>query len=154
MVIDDSFPVYFAALGDQIALDLRDSVALLRQVGFEVVDPTSSTRAVGSLPDEFLLGVMLSVRLARWESAGITVQREAGLPDSRELIAHVARLFSGPELQRYVRDLSQRARQLFYERFAWRGHRELGAPDIELVVPDDDALLRALADFLWAHRHS
>jgi len=48
--------------------------------------------------------------------------------------------------------LSVRVLALTVERFAWHARDDLGA-EVLLGFPEEDAVLDALAQFLWEHRH-
>ena len=48
-------------------------------------------------------------------------------------------------------ELCIRVMRLSVERFAWTAPAELGT-DVSLAEADEEALLEAFADFLWAHR--
>jgi hypothetical protein len=104
------------------------------------------------LPAFFLLGLASAVRLLAWEKNGLQVHRAAGLPSADE----VFRWFRDPrplaEKEQAAAQLGCRELAVFIERLAWNGGPLLGA-DVELREADEDTLVGALANFLWAHRH-
>ena len=108
------------------------------------------------LPYFFLLGLGAALRLLVWEQHGVQAHRDAGLPSADEAVRAVFRAVTAPEpleeKERAATQLSYRVLAVFVERLAWNGRPLLGA-DLELGEADEDALVGALADFLWAHRH-
>lgn len=147
-------PLFFEALCEQMLSDVLDAADVLEGMGV----PRCASHLTGKaspvrLPREFLQGILIGVRLLRWERDGVTVHREAGLPSAEEHLVKVAQLFDGPELREYVTDLSERARMLFYEHFAWSGGEDLHG-EIGIVAEDDDEFLDRLANFIWDHRHA
>jgi len=97
----------------------------------------------------FLLHIAAALRLRSWELQGFCFHREAGLPDGRQAIRDAFRSLRNPDAD--PTELEIAVMRLSLQRFAWSGQRELGA-DIALDEPDEEALLEALADFMWAHR--
>ena len=90
-----------------------------------------------------------------WEGAGFAAHLEAGLPPAREAIRRAfldaAAGADGPA--RPARRLCEAAFRLAVDSFAWAGHRDVKA-EILLDVPDEDALVEAMARYLWDHRHA
>jgi hypothetical protein len=107
------------------------------------------------LPTDFLLNLAASLRLLAWELGGLQVHRDAGLPSAEQALHDTFRSLVEPAgvASLTLQDLSLRALALFIERFAWLGRRELDA-DMTLDRCDQDGMLDALAEFLWAHRHA
>jgi len=103
------------------------------------------------LPADFLLALGAALRLWLWEQRQITTHREAGLPAARDALADVFRAVTDPEAAARIQDLPSRVLALSVERFAWNAGPELGV-EVSLGEAEEDALLEALADFLWAHR--
>jgi hypothetical protein len=101
------------------------------------------------LPAGFLLHVGAALRLLVWEAEGFFGHRQAGLPTAGQAIRDAFRSLADPEAN--PADLRVAVLRLSIERFAWTGQPELGA-DIALEEAHEDALLDALADFLWARR--
>lgn len=141
--------IQFAA--DEAGRDADDVAAFLAAAG--LAPPPGETRR---FPPGVLIDLGAVVRLRRWEAAGYAVHIEAGLPTAHGALSHVintlvkaaanrASLASAGALGRAVFELT-------VTRFAWAAPRELGA-DIVLNVEDEDALVEALAQFLWARRH-
>ena len=104
------------------------------------------------LPIVFLLELGAAMRLLTWEEAGLDL-RGAGLPTSREAILRAFRdAASRPDGP--APPMTPLCRQVFgfgIERMAWAGPRELDA-EILLDFPDEDALVEAMARFLWDRR--
>ena len=108
------------------------------------------------LPAYFLVGLAAALRLFSWEQGGLRIHRDAGLPSAAEALQLVARSITTHEP---VARKEQASRQLlcqiltvFVERLAWNGRALLEA-DLELGEADEETLVDALADLLWAHRH-
>jgi hypothetical protein len=113
-----------------------------------------------ALPAEFLLELAAVLRIAIWERDHLRDRIAADLPRAQdaylellERAAHRPDSFSSamvsPPLHRRVIDATLR-------HLAWNGRRDLGA-DVLLGRPDegdDDIALEAMAEFLWARRHS
>ena len=107
------------------------------------------------LPAAFLLDLGAALRLMAWEQAGINPQHVAGLPPAQEAIRDVLLSLRQPPTGAAQADapgtLARRVGAAFFEHFAWCGLGELDA-DVTLGAADEEAVLEALADFLWAHR--
>lgn len=101
------------------------------------------------LPAAFLLRLGDALRLLAWEAQGFFVHREAGLPEARQAIRDA--FLSLNETGSDSTELGVAILRLSIERFAWNALPELGA-DVVLDDAQEDALLEALADFLWAQR--
>jgi hypothetical protein len=108
------------------------------------------------LPAFFLVGLAAALRLLSWEQSGLHVHRDVGLPSAdealRELAGAVVAPGSAALKEQVARQLLQRVLGVFIERLAWNGRALLEA-DLELGEADEDALVDALADLLWSHRH-
>jgi hypothetical protein len=107
------------------------------------------------LPAAFLLDLGAALRLLLWEQAGLQAPASAGLPPARQALRDV--LLSLRSYAAGVRrletpaTLAPRVLATFVDHFAWDARPELGA-DVTLAEADEEAVLEALADFLWAHR--
>jgi hypothetical protein len=115
-----------------------------------------AARAPLRLPTFFLVGLAAALRLGEWEQRGLRAHLDAGLPSAAEATGEVFRAVEAPEplaaKEQAATRLACRVLAVFVERMAWDGRPLLGA-DLELGEADEDALVDALADFLWAHRH-
>jgi hypothetical protein len=115
------------------------------------------TRTPISLPAFFLVGLGAALRLLAWEYGGLNTHRDAGLPSADEALRQVFQSVASPEpVEAKVRaadQLAARVFTVFVERLAWNGRAYLDA-DLELGGVDEDALVEAVASFLWAHRHT
>ena len=126
-----------------------DRVALfLRTLGLE-----ASTNRPLHLPGPFLLELGAALRLLGWEDCGLSVHLDAGLPPSSQALCESLLTLAAPDITPGPGkdSLAYRVLVLFAERFAWSGREELDA-DVALGEADGDALLEALADFLWDNR--
>ena len=103
----------------------------------------------GRQTPHFLLQLAAALRLRRWEAEGFFFHREVGLPEAdqavREALASPNAVAADPT------EFCLAVPRLTLERFAWSGPRELGV-DVAVKEANEDALLEALAGFLWAHR--
>jgi hypothetical protein len=104
------------------------------------------------LPADILLGIGASMRLLAWETQGIHVHRDAGLPSATEALVLVFRSYADPEAGSQIQALRARVSGLFFEQFAWTGGLEWGA-DVVLGGVNEDDLVDAMAKLLWDHRH-
>jgi hypothetical protein len=102
-----------------------------------------------SLPAHFLLELGAALRLLSWESRGFFIHQQAGLPAAREALRAVFSSLSDPSAA--PTELPYRVMCLSVENFAWNAQEELRA-DVCLEEAEEEMLLEALADFLWAHR--
>ena len=131
------------------ALEEADLVCVfLRVAGFVPGEPTGLTQ-------NLLLDLGGMVRLRAWEVAGFDEHLKAGLPTAHEARSQIIDI-----IQRAVTDPTQLARagalgravfDLRVSQFAWVASMEFQA-DIALCIPDEDTLIEALADLLWASR--
>ncbi len=101
------------------------------------------------MPARFLLHLGAALRLLVWEAQGFFIHRAAGLPEARQAIRDAFQSLAEPDAD--PTELCVAVLRLSAERFAWSGPPELGA-DIALDEAQENALLEALADFLWARR--
>jgi hypothetical protein len=107
-----------------------------------------------ALPGDCLLGLGAALRLSLWEQQGIRVHLDHGLPPARQALIDVLHTATGQaeaEAAERARSLASRVVALSVERLAWNGRVELDV-DVVLGEADQEALLEALADFLWTHR--
>ena len=134
--------------------DADDVGAFLTTAG--LAPPPGQTR---DFPPTILLDLGAVVRLRRWEEAGYSVHLDTGLPSARAALYHViATLLTTATTKTPIASLGAGAlaRAVFevaVNRFAWGARLILGT-DIVLSVNDEDALVEAMAQFLWAQRHS
>jgi hypothetical protein len=131
-------------------IDARRVGEFLRR--HKIAPPPGESR---KLPTAHLLDLAAALRLAGWEWAGLDIHRRAGLPPARDAICNVLLAPTRPGsglVERAVPTLYPAVLHLLIEHFAWSGLRDLGAEMI-LDTPDEDALVEAMARFLWAHRH-
>jgi hypothetical protein len=131
-------------------LDAHRVAVFLSVLGI-AADPDRPIR----LPRGSLLALGAALRLLEWEDNGLNVHRDAGLPPAHQALLDALRsLNSGADDEaRGTHHLSRRVVALFAERLAWHGRRELDA-DVALDELDDEAMLEALAEFLWASRQA
>jgi len=101
------------------------------------------------MPPGFLLHLGAALRLLSWEAQGFFFHRAAGLPEARQAIRAAFESLAEPDAD--PTEFCVAVLRLSVERFAWSGPPELGA-DVALDEAQEDALLEALADFLWARR--
>src|SRR4051812_5772611 len=117
----DSFP---AELIDGVAAEAAedaDRVALfLRYLGL-VPTPEAPVR----LDADFLLELGAALRLLKWEGAGLTIHREAGLPAARHALERTFLTVTKEGTIPEGSQLSRSVLKLFVERFAWHGRRDL-----------------------------
>jgi hypothetical protein len=107
-----------------------------------------------AVPADCLLGLGAALRLSLWEQLGIRVHLDHGLPPARQALLDVLRTATGQaqaEAAERARSLTGRVLALSAAHLAWSGRIELGA-DVVLGAADQEALLEALADYLWVHR--
>ena len=115
--------------------------------------PPGDTRGI---PPGVLLDLGAIVRLRRWEAAGLAVHTEAGLPTADAALTRLVALLVAAASDRTVLAtagvLARSVFELTVNRFAWTAQPELGT-DVVLLADDEDALVDALAQFLWERRH-
>ena len=114
---------------------------------------------LGTLPEDhlprgrqtphFLLQLAAALRLRRWEAEGFFFHREVGLPEADQAVREA--LVSPNAVAADPTAFCLAVLRLTVERFAWSGPRELGV-DVAVNEANEDSLLEALAEFLWAHR--
>ena len=106
-------------------------------------------------PRGILLDLGGMVRLQSWEAAGLDAHRRAGLLTGDEALEYIIEV-----LTRAAADPAELARagllgravfELRMSKFAWAGRTEFQA-DIALDDADEEALIDALAEFLWEFR--
>jgi hypothetical protein len=143
-------PELVEATAREAARDADRVGRLLHELGF-VPSPGRPVR----LPAAFLLGLGAASRLLDWELGGLRVHRDAGLPPAEQALIDAFRGLVGSAGAdgAAARDLARRVVALFAARLAWHGRPALGA-DVALDDLDEDAMLDALAAFLWARRHA
>ena len=103
------------------------------------------------LPTLLLLRLGVGCQLLRWESRGILLHKQLGLPDGwaviREALIRVSGV-AGPQVDPNP-GIEQRVLQLSLDQLSWTAPDLLGA-DIVLGDVDEDALAISVADLLWA----
>lgn len=135
---------------DQAACDADRVVAHLTAVGL-ADRPGQNCK----LPPGILLDLGAILRMRAWETAGLTVHRDAGLPsaeDAMEIL--IDTLFEAARNSAALARTGILARDVFrvaMTRFAWSGPVEMNA-EVALHIPNEDALIDALAQLLWANR--
>ena len=136
------------AVAREAARDAENVVLFLSELGFT----PSGDRPV-RLPAAFLLALGAALRLLTWESSGLHVHQDSGLPGAeRAIIDAFGHLEDTAEVEALPPvELPRRVVALFADRFAWHGRRDLDA-DVVLDDYDDEAALDALAQFLWEAR--
>jgi hypothetical protein len=118
--------------------------------------------AAGVVPGEsrgFPPGLLLDLggmtRLRAWEEAGLDVHLQAGLPDAHRALEHIIDiLISAAKNPAEIARAGHIGRAVFdlrMNRFAWAGPVELQV-DVALDNIEEDTLIAALADLLWAAR--
>jgi hypothetical protein len=100
---------------------------------------------------EVLLFLGAVLWLHSWESAGISIHSEAGLPRAADLLTNAARALAENGTKPDGSGLSKRVMRLFAENFAWDSRRDLGAP-VVLDCLDEDMAVDFLAELLWSRR--
>ncbi len=140
-------PELITRVAEQAARDADLTAHFLTAVG--LAPPPGKVRR---LPSEFLLELGAAMRLLAWEVEGLDLH-ESHLPSARDAI-----LQSFRDSTRRMHDpaspapcLGRSVFRLTVERLAWAGPRDLHA-EILLDIPDEDALVEAMARFLWDRR--
>jgi hypothetical protein len=142
--IDAFPPEMVAAVPANAERDAESVACFLHHLGLEG-EPDNPL----PLPPGFLLYLASALRLLDWETQGFSSHREAGLPEVRAAIIDAFRQVDDPNAD--AKPFCVAVLRLAVERFAWGGQTELGA-DVALEDPQEELLLEALADFLWANR--
>jgi hypothetical protein len=107
------------------------------------------------VPLQLVLDLAGALRLHAWEQVGTDPRQFPGLPDLACALRDVVRQVrpdlddSGTGLP--PGELAARVFDVHLDFFAWCGRPELGA-DVILGPADEEAVLDALADFLWRYR--
>ena len=140
-------PELLLAVADGAERDAGRVIEFLAGVGL-----APEAGQVRRLPADLLLDLGAALRMLSWEYAGFAAHLEAGLPPAREAIRR-AFLDAAAGNPPPARRLCEAVIRLAVDRFAWAGHRDVKA-EILLDVPDEDALVEAMARFLWDHRHA
>ena len=107
------------------------------------------------LPAGLLLGLGAALRLLAWEGTGSRAHLPADLPPAMKAIRDLfAALGKQPaSLEARGGELVLRVVRAWVDHFAWHGRAAWGA-DLVLGGAEEDALVDALAEFLWANRHA
>lgn len=103
-------------------------------------------------PAGFLLDLAAALRLQHWETLGLTVHLENGLPDSAAAFKTAGRnlLAALHERECGTRLISQ-VHPVFAERFCWMAKVELCA-DVVICFSSEEGYLEAIAEFVWQNR--
>lgn len=144
-------PELVEAAAREAARDAENIALFLRELGFV----PSADRPV-RLPPAFLLHLGAALRLLVWESGGLRVHQDSGLPSAEQAIIAAFGLLDGAseaEAQHPV-ELARKVVALFADRLAWLGRRDLDADVVLDDHVDEDALVDALAELLWDARHA
>ena len=144
-------PELVEAAAREAARDAENVALFLRELRFV----PSADRPV-RLPPAFLLHLGAALRLLVWESGGLRVHQDSGLPMAERAIIDTFGLLDGAseaEAQHPV-ELARKVVALFADRFAWHGPRDLDADVVLDDHIDEDALVDALAELLWDVRHA
>ena len=140
------------------------TAAFLKAQGFHRVTRTNQSGdglpadgPIARQAENFLLNLAAALRLARWEQSALRLYLPSSLPSSKEafrnLVLPVERE-PPPDGRKRATSLSLDVFRTWVERFCRGGQAELGS-DVVLKSSglSAEALLDALADFLWDHRH-
>ena len=105
-----------------------------------------------------VLAVLAALAVLAWlprDAVAQTGPCAAGLPSARDALGHVIGVITAAAADRAALAragaLGRAVFDLRMSRLAWAGPAELQA-DVALDAPDEDALIEALAVFLWASR--
>jgi len=144
-------PELVAAATRDAERDADALISFLGDLGFRRPGPDEPPVR---LPAGLLLGLGAAMRLLIWESNGVHVHREAGIPSAYEVLCDVFRraaepVQDGPDP--VIASLCVRVFNLAVRHFAWEGQPILGA-DVLLGEADEDALIDSLAQLCWACR--
>jgi hypothetical protein len=108
------------------------------------------------LPAYFLLRLAAALRLCTWEQKGLLIHQEAGLPSANDALRELGRSIAAPgplQQEKQAADqLSQGVLRVAMNSLAWGGRVYFDA-DLAVGDADEDRLVEAMADLLWAHRH-
>ncbi len=140
-------PELIASVSEQAARDADLTAHFLQEVGL-VLSPGKAV----CLPGSLLLELGAAMRLRSWESDGLDLRR-AGFPTAEDAILHLFEDATRRPLEPTPPPLCRQVFRFGIEWMAWAGPREFGA-EILLEIPDEDALVEAMARFLWDHRAS
>jgi hypothetical protein len=112
-------------------------------------------RTIG-LPAAFLLKLSAVLQLGMWERQGLREYLSADLPTFAEAAGQLGRRAGlGPaEFDKLDADpLHQRVLGVWIRNVAWEAQDLLGAEVVVGALDDESALVNALAEFAWRHRH-
>lgn len=105
----------------------------------------------------FLVGLGFALRLVTWEDQGHRIHLEEGLPPALDVTRNVIQLAAAGAALKSEREsafieLVARVQHLSIHRFAWEAPSILGSQMV-LGEVDEQALVDALARFVWDRRH-
>ena len=147
-------PELIAAVTRSAEQDADDVAALLDLLGLSGAGPAGRPTP---LPPPMLLGLGAAMRLVAWESAGLRLHKDHGLPSGRDALRLVFDSFvlrPGPERgEAVVRSLCVEVLKLSITQLAWDGPTVLGG-EVVLGEASEEALINALAQLAWGLRCS
>lgn len=114
-------------------------------------DRAGRPNLINEVSFDFVIQLGAALRLLFWEWNEIYIHRDAGLPDALDALRNVFRTAKDVEAATKSASLPFKVFALLVERLSWTGPEDLDA-DFILGEVDEDALLNAMADFVWDHR--
>lgn len=94
------------------------------------------------------------LQLVAWESAGLTIHVDAGLPSAEAAARQVAMRMRQGGATAPESTLSNQVLGFLFTHCAWQG-MEILSSDIALKMdPEDDSLLDVIANLVWRNRHT
>ncbi len=135
-----------SAIAIEAEADADRVAALMLAMGYNL---TPSKPLV--MDRELLLFYGAVLRLYSWETAGITIHRDRGLPPACEILTNAARALVEEGKRPDGTRLAMLVMNMFIDKFAWNGRQHLDAHVI-LDSLDEDMALDALAELLWRRR--
>ena len=151
---DEVHPALVAAVAENAERQAVMVAGLLDALDPRLKEAGFPTGAAG-LPAEFLLELGALCQLTLWEGERLRDYLPPELPTAQQAKADFHyRATNAPDSfqSRPTGMLPTQIMQVWLERFAWAAPNLLQA-DIVLGDADEDALVDALAQFLWDHRH-
>jgi hypothetical protein len=143
----DAYPLELIDRVVELAAEQADFAAgFLRRFG--LLPPA------GGFSAEFLLELGAVGRMFFWEYDGLDHHRDAGLPSAGDALLGLVTWHRRPDRDPSADpppSLMHAVFVLSVEHLAWTGPRDLKA-EVLLGFPDEDALVDAIARFLWENR--
>lgn len=122
---------------------------------FELVEPIAPSGFTSPMPIGILLDFGAAARLARWEAAGLTIHRDAGLPSAEDAMGNfrsvLTAFLAGVGSLDGAGSFGSAVEDAMLTRLALTGRQHIGA-NVVIDVSDDDVFVEAMAQFLWSHR--